>query len=225
VRMLLLGAPGSGKSTQGQRLGEELGLPHIATGDLIRDHIARGTEFGKKVEAAIAAGNFAADEDIAYWVGKRLADPDCAGGYMLDGYPRDIKQAKAFDAAATDKRAFDFVADLAISDEAAAQRLAGRLICPRCGRTYQKQSNPPRRDGICDQDDETLTRRPDDQPDAVRHRLDVYEKLTVPLREYYSTQGILRDIDATGSPDTVFQRLAAAARPFASGHKNARLRV
>lgn len=225
MKMLLIGAPGSGKGTQGQRVGDELRLPHIATGDLIRAHIAEGTDFGKKVQAQIAAGNFVSDEDIAYWISKRLEEPDAADGYILDGYPRDIDQAAAFDAASSTDRAFDLVIEMVVPEEIVMERLVGRLVCPTCDRSYHERFNPPRTPGVCDHDGTALIRRPDDQPSAVRHRLDVYEELTLPLRAYYDKQAVLREIDATGSPDIVYERLAPVARPFASGHKNARLRV
>ena len=149
MRLLLLGLPGAGKGTQGQRLSQKFGMPHIATGDLIRDHIARGTEFGRKVEAAIAAGNFASDEDIIYWVSQRLAEADAREGYILDGFPRDLTQGRTFDAQA-EGHALDQVLELAISEDALVERLAGRLICPHCDRVYHVKFCPPERDGVCD---------------------------------------------------------------------------
>lgn len=224
MRLLLLGLPGAGKGTQGKRLAESLGLPHVATGDIIRDHIARGTEFGRKIEQGIAAGNFAPDEDIIYWVTRRLEEPDARDGYILDGFPRDLAQARVFD----DQfggRALDCVAELTIRENVLVERLAGRLVCPHCDRVYHSQFCPPQRPGLCDFDGTELVRRPDDDPAAVRHRIGVYEQVTLPLRQYYDAQGLLRSVDAEGDPDEVTQRLTAVVQPFANGLKNARLGV
>jgi adenylate kinase len=224
VRLLLLGPPGAGKGTQGTRLAETLGLPHIATGDIIRDHIARGTEFGRKIEQGIAAGNFAPDGDIIYWVDRRLDEPDARDGYILDGFPRDLAQAQIFDAQ-SDGRALDCVAELTIREDALVSRLAGRLVCPHCDRVYHVQFCPPKQPGLCDFDGTELVRRPDDEPAAIHHRFDVYESVTLPLRQYYDAQGILHSVDAEGDPVDVNRRLRAVIRPFASGLKNARLGV
>ncbi len=213
MRLVLLGPPGAGKGTQGQRLSLELGVPHVATGDIVRDHIARGTEFGRKVEAAIAAGNFAPDDDILYWVERRLAEPDAAGGYILDGFPRDLAQARAWDAEARrQKSPLDAVVELTIAEDALIARLSGRLVCPVDGATYQETMHPPRVPGRCDLDGTPLVRRPDDGPDAVRHRLRVYEDLTLPLRDYYGAEGLLHSVAADGDAEKVTRRVLAALR-------------
>jgi adenylate kinase len=204
VRIVLLGPPGAGKGTQGQALSEIYRVPHIATGDIIRDHIARHTEFGRKVEAEIAAGNFASDQDIYYWVSKRLGEPDARAGYILDGFPRDVPQAESFN------QAVDAVIDLEIAEEALVERLAGRLVCPVCGAVYNKQHHPPTCSGVCDNEGSALVRRPDDAPDAVRHRLQVYKDMTAPLQAYYAQRGLLRRVDATGITEAVTQRIQSA---------------
>lgn len=224
MRLLLLGLPGAGKGTQGQRLAQAFGLPHIATGDIIRDQIARRTEFGRKIEAAIAAGNFASDDDIIYWVMRRLAEFDAQAGYILDGFPRDLAQAQTFDTQ-VGGQALDCVLELVIHEDVLIERLAGRLVCPQCDRVYHVTFCPPKQPGVCDCDGSVLVRRPDDEAQAVRHRIDVYEKVTLPLRQYYGAQGTLRSVDAEGEPDAVYQRLAAVVQPFAGRLKNARLRV
>jgi len=172
MRLVLLGPPGAGKGTQGRALAAIYGVPHIATGDIVRDHIARRTEFGCRIEAAIAAGNFVADADILYWTGVRLAEPDAADGYILDGFPRDLAQAEAW------KQALDFVIDLEIAEEALVERLSGRLVCPVCDTVYNTTQHPPKQPGLCDNEGAALVRRPDDEPNAVRHRLDVYRTRT-----------------------------------------------
>ncbi len=204
MHLVLLGPPGAGKGTQGQALAQIYGVPHIATGDIVRDHITRHTEFGRKVEAAIAAGNFASDEDILYWVKRRLAEPDAQAGYILDGFPRDVAQAEAFD------QAVDAVVDLEIAESALIERLSGRLICPVCDTVYNEQQHPPKQPGICDNEGAALVRRPDDEPASVRRRLQVYRDLTAPLQAYYARFGLLRRIDALGTAEAVTKRIQAA---------------
>ena len=184
MRLVLLGPPGAGKGTQGQALAKLLNVPHVSTGDIVRDHVARHTEFGRKVEAAIAAGNFVSDADILYWVGVRLAENDTQGGYILDGFPRDVAQSEAF------TQMLDAVIDLEIAEEALVERLSKRLI----------------------RDDKTgqMVRRPDDEPDAVRHRLEVYKERTAPLQAFYEQRGLLKRVDALGEPDAVTERIRRA---------------
>ena len=199
--MVLLGPPGAGKGTQGPALAWNFGVPHVATGEIIRDQIAQGTTFGRKVEAQIAAGNFASDADVLYWVTKRLAEPDAQAGYILDGFPRDTAQAEAF----TDS--LDVVVDLIIADEALIERLSGRLICPLCETAYHLVSHPPERPGLCDRDETALVRRPDDDPAAVRHRLELYHRVTEPLQAYYARRDLLLRVDAMGKPKAVTDRI------------------
>ena len=211
MRLVLLGPPGSGKGTQGQALAQEFGIPHIATGEIVRDHIARGTEFGRKIQAQIAAGNFASDEDILYWVSRRLDEPDAAVGYILDGFPRDRAQAEAFGVP------LDAVVDLLIADDELIARLSGRLVCPRCETAYHLIYQPPIQPGLCDHDGTELMRRPDDAPDAVRNRLRIYHQKTEPLKEYYSRRDLLLPVDAHGEPSVVTHRILStlSARPLA----------
>lgn len=204
MRLVLLGPPGAGKGMQGQALAHIYGVPHIATGDIVRDHIARHTEFGRKVEAAIAAGNFASDEDILYWVLVRLAEADAQVGYILDGFPRDVAQAGAFN------QVVDAVVDLEIAEDALIERLSGRLICPVCDTVYNAQQHPPKQPGICDNEGAALVRRPDDEPASVRRRLQVYRDLTAPLQAYYERLGLLRRIDALGDPGAITGRIQIA---------------
>ena len=204
MRLVLLGPPGAGKGTQGQALERAFGVPHVATGEIIRDHIARGTEFGRKVEAQLAAGNFVSDADVLYWVRKRLAEPDAAGGYILDGFPRDTAQAEAF------AEPLDAVVDLLVPDEALIDRLSGRLVCPQCETAYHVLSQPPCMPGVCDRDGTPLVRRPDDDPEAVRRRLQIYHQFTEPLQVYYERRGLLVPVDALGEPKAVTARILSA---------------
>ena len=207
VRLVLLGPPGSGKGTQGKRLAEHFGIPHISTGDLIRDQIARGTVFGRKVEEGIAAGNFAPDADILALVRERLLESDALDGYVLDGFPRDLAQGKLFTDQLGSKAASLTVIELQVCPEAVIDRLAGRLVCPVCDAVYHSRYCPPKAQGVCDRDAAALHRRPDDEPDAVRHRLDVYETETLPLRKFYEDLGQLRSIAAEGDAVQVFSTI------------------
>ncbi len=204
MRLVLLGPPGAGKGTQGKALAEIYQIPHIATGNIIRDHIARRTEFGKKIEAATAAGNFVPDGDILFWVNQRLSESDTQNGYILDGFPRDVAQAEAF------QTMLDAVVDLEVAEGALIERLSGRLVCPVCGTVYNATQNPPKAAECCDNEGAALVRRPDDEPLAVRHRLQVYRELTAPLQAYYERRGLLRRVDASGSPALVTERVRAA---------------
>lgn len=204
MRLVLLGPPGAGKGTQGQALAQIYGVPHIATGDIVRNHIARHTEFGSKIEAAIAAGNFVSDQDILYWVSVRLAETDAQAGYILDGFPRDVAQAEAF------KQMPDAVIDLEIAEDALIERLSGRLICPVCDTVYNVQQHPPMQPGLCDNEGAALVRRPDDEPASVRRRLQMYRELTAPLQAYYERLGLLHRVDARDTAEAVTKRIKDA---------------
>lgn len=222
MRLVLLGPPGAGKGTQGQRLEAYYNVPHVATGDIVRDHIARRTDFGRKIETAIASGNFAPDEDILYWVTRRLAEPDAAQGYILDGFPRDLAQAQAWDSQArASGTPLDAVIELQILPEALVARLSGRLVCPVDDEIYHDILHPPRVSGRCDRDGALLVRRLDDEPGAVRHRLRIYEDVTLPLHDYYRTQGLLMAVGADGPAETVTQRIVLGLQ----GLKSASLEV
>ena len=211
MRLVLLGPPGAGKGTQGLALAAHFQVPHVATGDIVRDHIARQTEFGRKIEAAIAAGNFASDEDILFWVARRLSEPDAQAGYILDGFPRDLFQAQAF------QSSLNAVFWLAVSDQTLIERMTGRQVCPRCSSVYHVVHCPPRMAGKCDRDGSMLARRPEDAADKLQHRLELHESQLQPLEAYYSSLGLLIRVDAEGSPDTVTNRIldALTARPLA----------
>ena len=215
MRVVLFGPPGAGKGTQGSLLAEAYGIPHIATGDIIRDHIARRTEFGLKIEAAIAGGNFAPDEDNMYWVGKRLEEKDAQAGYVLDGFPRDLAQAEVFDY--QHPQGIDMAVELMIDQNVLIERLSGRLVCPTCGEPYHLVSRPPQEPGICDKDGSALVRRPDDEPEAIKHRFEIYDKVTLPLRDYYRAAGRYAEVDADGTPDVVLQRMVSVLDGRKSG--------
>lgn len=202
MRLLLLGPPGAGKGTLGRTLSRRFGVPHVAAGDIIRDHIARGTEFGRGVEVQIAQGNFASDADILYWVSRRLEEPDAADGYVLDGFPRAVSQAVVFEGA------LDAVLWLRIDEAERQVRLAGRLTCPHCGAIYHMASMPPARHWVCDTDGAFLLRRPEDDQDEQRQR--IYSEVTAPLESFYGAHNLVLPIEASGSPEQVTTRAMQA---------------
>jgi adenylate kinase len=209
-QVALLGPPGSGKGTQGARLSEYYGVPLVGSGDLIRDHIARQTPFGKKVEAGIAAGNFAPDADILYWMRRRLSEPDAQNGYLLDGFPRDLAQAAEFDRELGELAAGITAIELLVPEDVLIDRLAARLVCGGCARTYNAVRRRPKVDGICDFDGVRLERRPEDDADTVPHRLAIYRDVTAAVAGYYGKSGRLMTVDGDADEETVFARLKQA---------------
>lgn len=204
--VILLGAPGAGKGTQAARLSRARGLPHVSTGDLLRDHKARGTELGLKAKALMDRGDLVPDDLVLDMLAERVARPDCKGGYLLDGFPRTVVQAEAFGrmVGADDDLV---VVNLEVSEASIVERAAGRLSCRSCGKVYNAKSAPSRVAGKCDKCGGELFQREDDSPAVVRERLRVYHEKTAPLVDFYRRQGNLQSIDGEASPDTVFGRL------------------
>lgn len=206
--VILLGPPGSGKGTQAVRLTKELGIPHISTGDLFRENISKDTELGKRAKSFMNAGKLVPDEVVLDMLFDRVSRPDCAHGYLLDGFPRTLPQAEALDkhlAANTDL----IVLDLEVPDEVIVKRAEGRLTCQSCGNVYNRYFSPPAQEGICDKCNGKLVQRPDDKAEVVQERLRVYHEQTQPLVEYYFKKGVLKQVDGTKSPDEVFNSLKA----------------
>jgi adenylate kinase len=219
VRIVLLGPPGSGKGTQGARLAEYYQVPHIATGDIIRDQIARKTSFGQKVQAAIAAGNFAPDGDILKAVSERTAEADAQTGCILDGFPRDILQARIYDELLAEQgEQLDAVVEFVVSEAELIQRLSGREVCPTCGAVYHLEQCPPKAAGICDFDQTPLVIRPDDRPDAIKHRFEVYRTETLPLTDYYAKQHKLVTVNASGDVNQITEDIIRAIDGLKRSH-------
>ena len=208
MNIVLLGPPGAGKGTVAALLKKELGVPHISTGDIFRENIKNGTELGKKVESILASGGLVPDEVTIEMVRDRLSKDDTASGYILDGFPRTIAQAEALDGIDT----IDHVLNFVLSTEEIIKRLSGRRLCKSTGRIYHIVSNPPKVEGIDDETGEPLIQRDDDNPEAIRHRLEVYEASTAPLISYYEGKGLLRNIDASASPEDVLASILKALR-------------
>jgi adenylate kinase len=211
MRIVLLGAPGSGKGTQAQRLQAKYGVPQVSSGDLLRDAVARGTELGRKAKSVMDSGQLVSDDIVLGLIRDRLRKPDAAGGFILDGFPRNIDQANSLNALLKELRQpIDAVLQLDVRRETLMQRLAGRRTCPTCGTVYNIHSLSP---GVttCAKDGAQLYQRPDDKEDVVAKRLEVYQTQTQPLIEHYSKLGVLRVVAGEGALEEVFERMEAAA--------------
>lgn len=208
--LILLGPPGAGKGTQAKLLSAEYRIPHISTGDMFRDHIARDTELGKQVKAITASGQLVTDEVTNALVKDRLSRPDVAKGFILDGYPRTVPQAQYLEGLLRSLgRKLDRVVSYEVAEEMVVERISGRRSCPKCGAVYHVSQNPPKTAGACDKDGTSLAQRPDDKPENVRVRLAEYGAKTEPLKRYYREQGLLSEVDGVGTTEGI---LAASLR-------------
>ena len=201
---MLLGPPGAGKGTQAKRLAEFARVPHLASGDLFRKHQDEGTELGKLAEGYMEKGELVPDEIVIQMVLERIREPDAANGYILDGFPRTLKQAQAMDEVlAAAGGTIDRVPLMEVETEELVQRLSGRWVCSQCQRPYQEDMAPPRQPGVCDSCGGALYQRADDRPEAVRRRLEVYQEQTAPLIDYYASQGKLHRVNGQQPIDQV----------------------
>jgi adenylate kinase len=211
VYIILLGAPGAGKGTQAAILARQLNLAHIATGDLFRQALEQGTRLGLEAKAYMEKGVLAPDELTIHMVMERITAPDCKRGIVLDGFPRNIKQAKALDEAlARQAKTIDMVVYIKVSEEELIKRLSGRWICRQCQTPYHATDSPPKVWGKCDRCGGELYQRPDDAPETVKRRLAVYLNETAPVIDYYTEAGKLLAVDGEGSMDEVARRIAIA---------------
>ena len=213
MRIILLGAPGAGKGTQAQFLSKHFNIQQISTGDMLRAAIAAGTELGKQAKQYMDAGQLVPDEVIVGLVKERIAQPDCANGFLLDGFPRTVAQADALKEAGVD---IDAVIEIDVPDEVIVERLSGRRVHPASGRTYHIQYNPPKQDGVDDETGEPLIQRDDDKPETIRKRLAVYHEQTAPLVDYYRREAERNPklkyihVDGTQSIDQVERQILTA---------------
>jgi adenylate kinase len=209
LNLILLGPPGAGKGTQAERLQEDFPLAYIATGDILRQAVKDGTDLGRKAKEYMDRGDLVPDDVIIAVILDRLAEQDTSDGFLLDGFPRTDKQAEALDEALkkVDRR---LTAALLIDvpEDDLVRRLSGRRVCPN-GHTYHVEHNPPKKEGVCDVDQEPLTQREDDREETVRKRLEVYREQTSPLVEYYDDHDLLHRFDGTRSPTEVHDHLRA----------------
>ncbi len=210
MKIIMLGAPGAGKGTQAKQIAAKYSIPHISTGDIFRANIKNGTELGKKAKEYMDQGLLVPDELTCDLVMDRIAEPDAANGFVLDGFPRTIPQAEALTAALEKIGAsMDFAIDVDVPDENIVNRMSGRRACVNCGATYHIVAIPPKKEGICDTCGNDLVLRDDDKPETVQKRLNVYHEQTQPLIEYYSKQGILKSVTGTVPMEEVFASIVA----------------
>lgn len=191
MNIIFFGAPGAGKGTQAEIVSKKLNIPTISTGNIIREAIKNGTEMGLSAKSYIEAGGLVPDEVVIGIIKDRLDEDDCREGFILDGFPRTIPQAKALDDMGVK---IDVVLNIEVSDEDIIARMSGRRTCPKCGGTYHILFNPTKTEGICDACGAELTVRKDDHPDVVKSRLDVYHRETEPLKAFYDEKGVLRTV-------------------------------
>jgi len=209
--LILLGPPGAGKGTQAKVLSEKLGLPHISTGDMLREAVREGTALGLKAKAVMDAGQLVSDELLTGIIKERLSKQDCASGFILDGYPRNLPQAGILDKILKDQGKYAARAiELVVPDEAIVARLRQRRSCPKCRAVYNLATNPSAKEGLCDKCGAALVQRDDDKEPVIRQRLLVYHEKTAPLSEFFRKQGRLVSVDGGKTPEGVLADLMKA---------------
>jgi adenylate kinase len=211
LNLILLGPPGAGKGTQAERLRDDFGIPHISTGDILRAQVAEGTELGRKAKRYMDAGELVPDDVIIGMITERIAEGDARDGFLLDGFPRNGAQAEALEQALTElDRRLTVVLLIEVPDEEVVRRLAGRRVCVKNpSHIYHVDFDPPKHEGVCDQDGARLVQREDDREEVIRRRLEVYHSQTEPLIDRYDRAGLLRRFDGRRSPDEVHDHIRA----------------
>jgi adenylate kinase len=210
LNLVLLGPPGSGKGTQGERLQEDFRLPYYATGDILRAAVREGTELGKAAKGYMDRGDLVPDEVIVGLIAERVAGKEAEDGFILDGFPRTTPQAEALDAKLSElSRTLTAVLLIDVSEEEVIRRLGGRRTCVKEGHVFHVEFDPPKEEGICDVCGARLEIRDDDKPDVIRHRLEQYREKTEPLVAYYEAKGLLKRVDGSQAPDDVSDRIRA----------------
>lgn len=205
MKIILLGAPGSGKGTQGDLMTKTYGLPRISTGDLLRDAVSRGTPLGQQAKAIMERGDLVADDLVVKMVEERIAQPDCVDGYILDGFPRTINQAQMMEDVNRNHR--EVVIEIFLPDEVVIDRLSARRVCSSCGTIYNLLGQTPKVANVCDVCSGKLIRRDDDKPEVIQDRLKVYHEQTEPLINHYKAKSNYFAIDGQGSIEEIFTRV------------------
>lgn len=213
MRIILLGTPGGGKGTQAKLICEHFGIPHISTGDIFRGKIEEGTAEGKEISTYTGKGQLVPDRLTISLVEDRLKKDDCIKGFLLDGFPRDEKQAEALDLIMKKKnQQIDFVFLIDVPKEIIVDRILGRRVCPKCGESYHIKYNPPKLPGICDVCGTSLIHRADDQEEIILERLTIYNLTTVSILEFYEKKGILHKIKGDGGIQDIFAQISMALK-------------
>jgi adenylate kinase len=217
MRIVLMGPPGAGKGTQADLIKERSGKPKLSTGDMLRAAVAEGSPVGKQVDEIMKRGDLVPDDLMVAIIEERIKKPDCATGYILDGFPRTVSQAESLDKMLKKHNlALDHIFYLDVDEESVVERFAGRRVAPKSGRTYHVRFNPPKVNGVCDTSGEALVQREDDKEDVVRHRLKVYREQTAPVLEYYRKQGRLETVDGMQPVEKVYEAISQRLRGAAA---------
>ena len=212
MNLVLFGPPGAGKGTQARMLADARGLVQLSTGDMLRAAVAAGTDIGKQAKEVIEKGNLVSDEIVISIISDRIDEPDCANGFILDGFPRTVAQAEALDVLLKEKnKTLDAVVEIKVDDELLVGRITGRFTCADCGEGYHDEFRPPKKDGVCDKCGSTkFTRRKDDNEETVRSRLETYHSQTEPLIDYYSGTGRMKTVDGALDINSVRKQIEEA---------------
>jgi adenylate kinase len=210
MNIILLGPPGAGKGTQAQRLQQERGMVQLSTGDMLRAAVASGSELGKKAKGIMERGELVPDELMVGLIKDRIAQPDCAKGFILDGFPRTEAQARALDRMLTEQaRKLDRVVEMEVDEQALTERIVGRFSCAKCGAGYHDKFKRPKAEGVCDVcGGKEFTRRKDDNAETMKTRMAAYRAQTEPLLPYYSARGVLRKVDGMAAMDEVYRQIS-----------------
>lgn len=207
MKLIFIGPPGSGKGTQAKRLASRFDIPHISTGDMLREAVAENTPLGQQAAPIMAAGGLVPDDLMVGIINERLARPDAQKGFILDGFPRTLVQAEKLDAAVGNGDDPLRVLQLLVPDEAIVRRITLRRTCAQCGAIYHLENNPPAKDGVCDRCGAEVIARADDTEEAVRKRLEAFHRQTLPVATHYRSKGVLKEVDGVGPVDEVFERI------------------
>ena len=208
MKLIMLGAPGAGKGTQAKKIAEKYQIPHISTGDIFRANIKGQTELGMKAKSFMDQGMLVPDEITIGMLLDRIHEADCAGGYVLDGFPRTIPQAESLTKALAEMgTGIDYAINVDVPDDNIVSRMSGRRACLNRGATYHVAFNPPKTENVCNTCGQSLVLRDDDKPETVKKRLDVYHQQTQPLIDYYKKAGVLKEVDGTQNMEDVFQSI------------------